>query len=75
MTCYFRHLKDFFKKAGITVTAQNRAEVDRIIHNIVGVDYKNCPSAWRQAKKRFEEDEATFVSELKCAWTNQQTQS
>ena len=70
MTCYFRHLKDVFKEAGIEVTPQNRQDVDRIIHGIVGVDYKNCPTAWRQIKKRAAEDEAGFVSALKEAWDN-----
>jgi hypothetical protein len=68
MTCYFRHLNEVFKKAGIEVTSQNRQDVDRIIHDIVGVDYKNCPAAWRQIKNRVVEDEAGFVAVLKKAW-------
>jgi len=70
MTCYFRHLNEVFKKACIEITSQNRQEVDRIIHDIVGVDYKNCPSAWRQVKNRVAEDEAGFVAALKKAWDN-----
>lgn len=70
MTCYFRHLEEVFKKAGIEVTPQNRREIDRIIHGIVGVDYKNCPAAWRQVKTRIAEDEAGFVSNLKKAWNS-----
>jgi len=34
----------------------------------VGVDYKNCPAAWKEVKKRIAEDEADFVSKLKNAW-------
>ena len=68
MTCYFRHLREVFKKAGIEVTGENKREIDRIIHNIVGVDYKNCPAAWKEVKKRIAEDEADFVSKLKNAW-------
>jgi hypothetical protein len=70
MTCYFRHLDQVFKKAGIEVTSQNRQEIDRIIHDIVGVDYKNCPAAWRQVKRLVLEDEAGFVSTLKEKWNN-----
>jgi len=73
MTCYFRHLKDLFQKAGIPVTTQNKAEADKIIHKIVGEQYKNCPSTWRQVKKRIEEDEANFITELARAWTNRQS--
>ena len=65
LTCYFRHLKQIFEKAGIEVTVENRKEIDRIIHNIVGVKYKNCPAAWRAVKKRIAEDEKSFISKLK----------
>lgn len=34
VTCYFRHLEALLKKAGITVTAQNRQQVDRVIHEL-----------------------------------------
>jgi hypothetical protein len=68
MTCYFRHLEEVFKKAGIEVTGENKREIDRIIHNIVNVKHKDCPTAWREVKKRIAEDEAQFVSMLKEAW-------
>ncbi|MGB9659933.1 MAG: hypothetical protein ACPLY9_05385 [Nitrososphaerales archaeon] len=65
LTCYFRHLKQVFEKAGINVTSENRKEIDKIIHSIVDVGYKNCPVAWREVKKRILENEKGFVSELK----------
>lgn len=70
MTCYFRHLKQVFEKAGIEVTPANKKELDRIIHNIVKVDYKNCPGTWRQVRKLILEDEDNFASILKDAWEN-----
>jgi hypothetical protein len=70
VTCYFRHLAQVFEKAGLEVTPANRQEIDRIIHDIVSVNYKNCPDAWRQIKHLISEDEATFVSKLKAAWKN-----
>ncbi|TRO45848.1 hypothetical protein E2P60_06495 [Candidatus Bathyarchaeota archaeon] len=70
MTCYFRHLKQVFEKAGIEVTPSNKKELDRIIHNIVSVDYKNCPGTWAQVKKLILEDEANFASILKHACEN-----
>jgi adenosine deaminase len=70
MTCYFRHLEEVFKKAGIEVTSQNRHEIDKIIHDIVGVDYKNCPAAWKQVKNRLAQNETGFVTMLKEAWNN-----
>jgi hypothetical protein len=71
MTCYFRHLEEIFEKAGIEVTSENKNEVDIIIHNIAGVEYKDCPATWKEVKKRIAEDEAQFVSMLKEAWNKQ----
>jgi uncharacterized protein with HEPN domain len=70
MTCYFRHLKQVFQKAGIEVTPENRQEIDRIIHTIVGVDFKNCQVVWRQVKHRVSQDEDNFANLLKEAWNN-----
>jgi len=69
VTCYFRHLQQVFEKAGIKVTRENKREIDRLIHSIVGVEYKNCPAAWREVKKRIAEDEEAFVSKLKETWS------
>ena len=68
MTCYFRHLQEIFKKAGIEVTKENRQELDKIIHGIVRVKYKDCPNTWREVKKRIAADEESFVTELKKKW-------
>jgi molecular chaperone GrpE (heat shock protein) len=68
VTCYFRHLQDVFKKAGIEVTKDNKREIDRVIHGVVGVEYKNCPAAWKEVKKRMAENEEGFLSDLKEAW-------
>jgi hypothetical protein len=65
MTCYFRHLKTIFEKAGVTITKENRQDVDRVIHSILGVDYKNCPATWKEIKKRIATDEESFVNMLK----------
>lgn len=70
MPCYFRHLQQVFKRAGIEVTAENKKEIDEAIHRIVSVRYKNCPAAWREVKKRIAEGEERFISELKKAYTN-----
>jgi hypothetical protein len=68
MTCYFRHLQPIFEKAGIKVTTENKKELDKIIHSIVKVEYKNCPTTWKEVKKLIAEDEDNFVSKLKAAW-------
>ena len=68
MTCYFRHLQDIFKKAGIEVTDANKREIDQIIHKIVSIRYKDCPATWKEVKKRIANDEKGFVAELKAEW-------
>ncbi len=73
MTCYFRHLKQVFEKAGIEITQANKQEIDRIIHNIVNVKYKNCQSVWKQVKNLILIDEADFASMLRDAWSKRQS--
>ena len=57
-------MKHIFEKAGIEVTPDNRKEIDRIISNLVNVDYKDCPKVWSEIKRRLAEDEHGFVSDL-----------
>jgi len=74
VTCYFRHIQHIFKRAGIEVTDDNKRDMDSVIHSIVGVEYKNCPIAWKEVKKRIAEDEEGFISALKEEW-NKRNQS
>ena len=67
MTCYFRHLKEIFEKAGVAVTKENKRSVDQAIHNLVNVEYKNCSGAWREVKQRLAVNEEDFVSDLRKA--------
>jgi hypothetical protein len=60
VTCYFRHLNAVFEKAGINVTKDNKHEIDKIIHRIVGVEYKNCPATWKAVKTQLAENPDTL---------------
>ncbi|MFW9803121.1 MAG: hypothetical protein ACFFFC_10740 [Candidatus Thorarchaeota archaeon] len=64
MTCYFRHMSPIFEKIGIEVTKENKREIDKVIHDMVGVDYKNCSASWKEVKKRLAEDEEGFMNDL-----------
>jgi tRNA G37 N-methylase Trm5 len=57
MSCYFRHMKDILEAAGVVVTKENKTQIDRIIHNLVNVEYKNCPTTWKAVKERIRGDE------------------
>jgi ATP-dependent Zn protease len=59
-------MKDVFSKAGIEVTSENKREVDKIIHSIVDIQYKNCSKTWKEVKKKLAEDEEAFISMLKA---------
>ena len=68
MSCYFRHMKDVLAAAGVEVTQENKKEIDRIIHEIVDVDYKNCSPTWKGVKERIKQDEKArnqFIKKLK----------
>ena len=58
MSCYLRHMKDVLDAAGIKVTADNRKEIDRAFHGIVGVTYKDCPATRRKLKQELAGDES-----------------
>ena len=68
MSCYFRHIKDILDEAGITVTATNKKQVDRAIHQVAGVIYKDCPTTWKKLKLQILGDEPkrqAFIKQLK----------
>jgi hypothetical protein len=64
MTCYFRHMKDVFSRAGIEATKENKKDIDRAIHSYVGIEYKDCSSTWKKVKKKLAEDDAAFIKML-----------
>ena len=58
-------MKNIFEKSGIVVTKENRKEIDKIIHSIVGVEYKNCSATWKAVKEKLDENEDDFIENLK----------
>jgi len=70
MSCYFRILKDILAESGVEVTPGNRKDIDRAIHKIVGVEYKDCPVAWKALNQQIMGDEQKrrdFIKKLKNA--------
>lgn len=65
LTCYFRHIKHLFTEIGVEVTTENKRELDRRIHELVGVEYKNCSAAWKEIKMKLAEDEVGFIVNLR----------
>jgi hypothetical protein len=57
MSCYFRHMKDIFEEAGISVNPTNKKQIDQALHQIVDVNYKDCPNTWKALKQIMLSDE------------------
>lgn len=57
MSCYFRHIKDILDEAGIEIASDDKRQIDRAIHQIVGVAYKDCPAVWKRLKQQVLVDE------------------
>ena len=66
MSCYLRHLSEVLKEAGIEVTKENKKDIDRALHSLVGVKYKNCSPTWKELKKMLqtEEGKETMLQKL-----------
>jgi hypothetical protein len=45
-------MREIIDEAGITVTKENRSELDEHIHNMVKSKYKDCPKTWKEVKVR-----------------------
>lgn len=72
MSCYFRHMKDVLAEAGVEITKENKKEIDRIIHEMVDVDYKNCSPTWKGVKEHIKQDDKVrnqFIAKLKTKLT------
>ena len=70
MSCYLHNLKDILNEAGVEITADNKKQIDRAIHEIVNTTYKDCPGTWKEVKKKLASSEAekrVFVKKLKAA--------
>ena len=69
MTCYFRHMNWIFEEIGVEATKENKRDMDRKIHELLGVEYKNCSATWKEVKKKLADDEVGFIADLKKALT------
>ena len=61
-------MKDVIDEAGIEITKENKKDVDRIIHGLVDVEYKNCSPTWKGVKEHIKGDDQAkkqFIKKLK----------
>jgi hypothetical protein len=55
MSCYTRHLASVFAEANLDNTQANRAAVDRILRDLLGMRDANCAEVWRELKRWLDE--------------------
>ncbi len=68
MSCYFRHMKEVFKEAGVEITKENKKDIDKILHSLVDVKYKNCSPTWKAIKEHInvhDKERSRFAKRLK----------
>ena len=65
MSCYLRHLRAELERVGIDIDEMDRKRLDEAIHKVVGVEYKDCPKAWREVKMEMAKDKKTFLASIK----------
>jgi len=62
-------MKDVNEEAGVEVTKENKKDIDRIIHGLVDVEYKNCSPTWKRVKGHIKEgddkERIKFIKALK----------
>jgi hypothetical protein len=60
-------MKDVFTEIGVEATKENKKDIDRKIHGLLGVEYKDCSSTWKRVKARLAEDRDGFIGQLSAA--------
>ena len=57
-------MKLIFEQIGVEITPENKQDVDRKIHSLLGIEYKNCPTTWKVIKARLADNEEKFLADL-----------
>ena len=57
-------MKELFDELGITVTKENRDDINEVLHDYLSVEYKNCAATWKMIRKRLQEDSEGFKERL-----------
>ena len=58
-------MKAIFNEIGVEPTKENKKDIDRKIHSILDVEYKNCSSTWKLVKSSLLENREGFIQQLK----------
>jgi hypothetical protein len=62
-------MKLVFEQIGVDISPENKKDIDKKIHALVGTEYKNCSATWKAIKERLAQDEEKFLADLDKALT------
>lgn len=57
-------MKLIFEQIGIEITPENKRDIDKKIHALLGTEYKNCSTTWKAVKVRLTDNEEKFLADL-----------
>ncbi len=69
MSCYIRHLKEIFEKAGIEFTKENKRQADKHFKRWLGK--ATCSETWKELKPRLENPakKEEIIKDLQAAFS------
>jgi hypothetical protein len=50
-------MSQILEEAGITPSKENKKMIDRTLHSLVNVEYKNCSETWKELKQLLQSEE------------------
>ncbi|MFW9834871.1 MAG: hypothetical protein ACFFEK_12805 [Candidatus Thorarchaeota archaeon] len=68
MTCYFKNsrAKELLRDIDVEPTKENIQQVDKILHELLSVDYPNCAATWKMLRKKLDYDAEGFKERLRA---------
>jgi hypothetical protein len=66
MSCYFKNsrAKELLRDIDVEPTKENIQQVDKILHELLSVDYPNCAATWKMLRKKLDYDAEGFKERL-----------
>ncbi|MFX1579105.1 MAG: hypothetical protein ACFFBJ_05615 [Promethearchaeota archaeon] len=66
MTCYFKNsrAKELLRDIDVEPTKENIQQVDKILHELLSVDYPTCAATWKMLRKKLDYDAEGFKERL-----------
>ena len=67
MTYYFKNsrMKELLVEIEVEPTKENIEVVDKVLHEMLSVDYPNCAATWKMLRKKLKYDAKGFTERLK----------